>query len=293
MARTGFIDLDPADEDLFFSNLTAQNRFTSARVTRKVAFFSRRRVKGLTARSLLPQIAEAWNLLTDQQKTDWGLAGAKMGLNGYRLFVQDKSARIKNDIAGNATPSLLHQSWVGFLSVEAPATEIKIAQFHPRSYWVSAPVVGKKGMRSPVVVTEDLALPLEIELNYKSNLVSQGPGSFAKYYAVIRHSYQGIDRFTNLEIDLDLVANWKNAKVDISSVRGYIIGYTLYIHLYNLRGTLLCDNIKATHSSQNWVRDTYCKDIDQGFTHAFYQVPKHWVFIEDPAGASFGTIYPT
>lgn len=293
MARTEYIDLDPEEEDLFFKSLTAQDRFTSPRVTRKVSFFSRRRVKGLTEKSLLPQIAEAWQLLTEQQKTDWGNAGAESDLNGYRLFVQDKSARIKNDLVGNATPSLLHQSWVGYLSVVAPATEIQIAQYHPRSYWVSAPVVGKKGMREPVVVTEDFALPLEIELNYKSNLVSQGPGSFAKFYAEIRHSYQGIDRFTNLEIDLDLIADWKNAKVDISSVSGYIIGYTLYFHLFNLRGTLLCDNIKATHSGQNWVRDSYCKDMNQGFTNAFYQVPKHWVFVEDPSGSDFGTIYPT
>ena len=293
MARTSFIDLSPEQEDLFFSNLTSQDRFTSPRISQKVALFSIKRIKGLTQRSLLPQVAEAWQLLTTEEKEAWSLAAAECGLNGYRLFVQDKVIRIKNEIAGNATPSLLHQSWVGYLHIAEPATEIKIAQYHPRSYWVSHKVYGKKGMYVPVVVTEDFSLPLKIQLNYKSDLVSQGAGSFAKFYAEIRHSFQGSDLFSNVEIPLDLSADWKNASANISSLAGYVIGYTLYFHLYNLRGTLWCDNIKAEHSGQNWVRDTYCKDLFQGFTRAFYQIPKHWVYVENPAGSEFGSIYPT
>jgi hypothetical protein len=293
MARTSFIDLSPEQENLFFSNLTAQDRFSSPRITQKVALYSVRRIQGLTQRSLLPQVAEAWALLSGAEKTAWSNAGAESGLNGWRLFVQDKIIRIKNELAGNATPNLLHQSWVGYLYIAAPASEIKIAQYHPRSYWVSQKVYGKKGMYVPVEITEDFSLPLNIELNYKSDLTSQGAGSFAKFYAQVRHSYQGVDLFTNVEIPLDLSTDWKNATASISSLAGYVIGYTLYFHLYNLRGTLWCDNIKAEHSGQNWCRDPYCKDLFQGFTRAFYQIPKHWVYVENPAGSEFGSIYPT
>ena len=36
----------------------------------------------------------------------------------------------------------------------------------------------------------------------------------------------------------------------------------------------------------------YCKNINEGFTRAFFQVPKHWVGVEIPEGASFESIYP-
>jgi hypothetical protein len=147
-------------------------------------------------------------------------------------------------------------------------------------------------MREPVIVTEDFNLPLVLNINYKSNLVSQGAGSFAKFYAEVRSSYQGIDRFAVCEIPFDLVADWKAAEATISSVLGYVIGYTLYIHLYNVRGTLLIDDVKTTHDAQNWTRDPFCKDIYQPFTKAFYQVPKHWIAVEIPVGSGFGSIYP-
>ena len=293
MAQTSYIDLTPEEEDLFFKTLKSSDRFTYPRITRKLTLFSVKRKKGLTQKSLLPQIAELWNAFSDGEKQAWNDAAAGQVKSGYNLFVQDQCIRIKNDIPGVATPSLLHQSWVGYLNIEAPATEIKIAQYHPRAYWVSKKVTGKKGMSEPVEVTEDFALPLKIQLSYKSNLTSQGGGSFAKFYAVVRSSYQGQDIFTNNEISLDLSADWKEADVTLTEVQGYVIGYTLYFHLFNLRGTLLFDNIKSEHSSQNWARDPFCKNINEGFTKAFFQVPKHWVAVELPDGATFESFYPT
>jgi len=293
MAQTSYIDLTPEQEDLFFKTLRSSDRFQYPRITRKLTLFSVKRKKGLSQRSFLPQIAELWNGFSQAEKDAWNSAAVNQVKNGYNLFVQDQSIRIKNDIAGVATPSLLHQSWVGYLNIEAPATEIKIAQYHPRAYWVSKKVTGKKGMYEPVLVTEDFALPLKIQLNYKSNLTSQGAGSFAKFYAVVRSSYQGIDRETNNEISLDLSADWKEADATLTEVQGYVIGYTLYFHLYNLRGTLYFDNIKVEHSSQNWARDPFCKNINEGFTKAFFQVPRHWVAVELPAGATFESFYPT
>jgi len=293
MAKTNFIDLDPEQEVLFYKGLTPSDRFVFGKVSRKTLFVSRKRVAGLTQKSLLPQISELWAGFSEEEKTAWSDAGAERNLNGWRAFVADQCARIKNDIAGVATPSLLHQDFVGHLIVESPATKIKIAQYHPNKYWVSQKVYGKKGMYEPVIVVESFALPLTLSINYKSNLVACGANPYAKFFATIWSSYQGVDRFTDVEIPFDLITDWKNDTSVLNSVIGHTIGYTLYIEINDLRGTLYCDNIKATHSGQNWVRDTICKDIDQGFTRAFYQVPKNWVAIDLPDGSWFGSVYPT
>lgn len=293
MAKTGYITIPAGQEELYRRALQQNDRFVYNRVIRQNLLLSRKRKKGLTQRSLLPQISEAWAGLSGAQKEAWSDAGAECNLNGWRLFVQDMCLRIKNDIAGVATPSTLHQSLVGQLHIESPATEIGIVQYHPRSYWVLQKVVGRKAMYEPVVVTEDFSLPLVLSLNYKSNLTSQGAGSFAKFYAEIWHSYQGDDLYTSVNIDLDLVADWNNSVASVSSLLGYVVGYNLYFHLYNVRGDLFIDNVKVTHSGQNWVRDPFCKDIDQAFTRAFYQVPKHWVAVTLPEGSDFDSIYPT
>lgn len=291
MAKTEYIDLLPAQSELFYKSLNAQDRFINARVAKKIVFFSRKRKKGLSQKSLLPVIADFWAGLSEVQKSAWSAAGAECGLNGWRLFVQDMCARIYNDIAGVATPSLFHQSWIGNLKVEAPANEIKITQLHPRFYWISQKVTGKKGMYEPVKITEDFSLPLKISLNYSADLVSTGEGSFAKYYASVWRTYQGVDIPQILEIPLDLQTAWKSAENTLSTVVGQIIGYSLFFHLYNVTGNLYIDNVKSEHSAQNWVRDSYCKDILQGFTRAFYQIPMHWAGVIVPAGAQYDSIY--
>lgn len=313
MAKVSYIDLIPAEELLFYKGLTAQSRFIHAHVCQKVTLLSTKRILGLTQKSLLPQIAAAWGLLSGAEKAAWTAAGVEVNMRGYNLFVQDMCARIKNGIAGVATPSLLHQSWVGALKITAPASELKIAQLHPSSYWVYKKVIGKKSMYEPVAVSEIFVLPLVLSLNYKSELVDvsishsyqygeifygeaiygdDGSGDyFAKFYAEVWSSYQGIDYLTNLEIPLDLSADWQNATATLSAIQGQIVSYNLYFHLYNVTGTLYIDNVKATHSTLNWVRDTFCNDIEQGFTQAFYQIPKHWAAVTLPDGAEFNSIY--
>jgi hypothetical protein len=291
MVRVTYVDILPGLEEAFFTGVKSSDRFTFSRLVKKQAFYTKKSVAGLTARSMLPEISAAWELLSDAEKLAWSNAGAECNLNGWRLFVQDKSLRIKNEMAGVAIPSLFHQSLVGNLHIEAPASELKIIQIHPKFYWVSQKVYGKKGMYEPVLITEDLALPVTISLNYSSNLVETAAGSFAKLYARFWHSYQGADLYEDLEIPLDYIAVWKNAEATLTTLSGYVIRYDLYLHLYNLTGDLYIDNVKVEHSAQNWVRDSFCNDINQGFTRAFYQVPKHWAGVIAPDGAFYDSIY--
>lgn len=291
MATTTFVDLDTSTEDAFFSGLQSGDRFTFPRIRRKAKILSRKRKKGVSQRSLLPTIAPLWNAFSSEEKAAWNAAGALSNLTGYKLFVQDFCARQKNDLPGVATPSLLHQSFVGQLHIEAPASQIKIAQYHPRNYWVSQPVPKHKGMRQPVMITEDISLPIEIFANAKSELEAVGEGAFARFYAEVRSSYQGIDRYEQCTIELDLNSDWKEYSASLSQNYTYVIGYTLYIHLYNVRGDLYIDNIQAIHDAQNWVRDPFCKDINQDFTLAFYQIPKHWAGVEVPNGTEYNSVY--
>jgi len=313
MAKTSYVDILPGLENQFFSGIRSDDRFVFSKLVKKIALLSRKKKVGLTQHSMLPQVAALWAGLSDEEKDVWnvapsagqiasfgvsgfgitifGKAVTDSGLNGWRLFVQDTCARIVNDMAGVATPSLLHQSWVGQIHIGGKATEAQIVQIHPHFYWVSQKIHGKKGMYEPVLVTEDLALPVRISLNYSSNLAAINGSPFAKFYARFWHSYQGADQYTDLEIPLDYVTDWKNAEIDISELLGYVIRYDLYLWISGLRGDLYFDRIESYHSGQNWARDPFCKDVNQGFTRAFYQIPKHWAGVILPEGAWFESIY--
>ena len=292
MARTNYLDLPAGQEDLYYSNLQSGDRFVFPRIVRKNKFFSRKKIKGLKAKSYLPAISELWGNFTDQQKQDWKDIDPRTRQHGWRMFVSDQSKRIKFDYPGTATPNEYHQNLVGGIDIESPAEEVKIAQYHPAYYYIRKKIQGTKNTYEPVMVTEQVSLPLEISINYKSDLTSTGAGSFCKFYATVRHFYQGRDIDTDLILDIPLSGGWATLNETLSVVLGEIVGYTLFIHLYKVTGTLLFDNIKAEHSGQNWCRDTYCKDISQIFTRAYYQVPKNWAPITLPTGTDYDSLYP-
>ena len=77
---------------------------------------------------------------------------------------------------------------------------------------------------------------------------------------------------------------WREARVTVR-------GYTAFLEIYNATGDLFIDNVNIEHSGQNWARDKYCNDINQSFTKAFYQIPKHWAAVDVPDGAYFESVY--
>lgn len=310
MAKTSYLDISPELEEIYYSPLQSQDRFIIPRVRVKKVILSRKKIEILEERSYLKEIAELWNNFTDEQRANWKSVDPYPNPNGWRAFVADQSQRIEREIEGVATPNQYHQDLVGKILIEAPTEEIKLIQPHPSSYWVYQKVTGKKNMYEPVEVEEDFAIPLKLTISYKSDLTSTGAGSFARFYASTRHLYQGQNLNHELTIEIPLSANWEKQTITLYQnhyygTRGYgilnygqeflgeAISYNLYIHLYKVRGTLLFDNVKAEHSGSNWVRDTYCKKIEQDFTRAFYQIPKNWGVITMPSGAGYASVYPT
>lgn len=293
MATTTYLKIPPELEELYYKGLQSGDRFVLPKIRPKTVILSRERIAGLTRRSYLPKCSEWWKTFTTEQKANWKAASPYPKKHGWCSFVADQCKRIKFGIPGTATPNEFHQNSVGQLLIESPAEELKIIQPHPASYWVSKKVKGTKRTYVPVVVEEHLSLPFKLTIGRKSNLTSTGSGSFARFYASIRHLYQGQNLNHDEIIEIPLVSDWTKQETTISTLAGTVASYNLYIHLYKVRGTLLVDLIKAEHSGSNWVRDTYCKKIEQDFTRGFYQVPKHWAPITMPAGTDYESIYPT
>lgn len=293
MAKTSYLTIDAELEETYYSDLRSGDRFVIPKIVTKTTLLSRAKSEEITARSYLKTCSAFWQALTDEQRAAWKAVDPHSQQHGWRTFVADQCQRISLGLEGVATPNEYHQDLVGKLLISAPAEELKIIQPHPHTYWVSQKVAGSKSMYQPVSVEEDFALPLQLTISRKSDLVSTGDGSFARFYASIRHLYQGQNLNHDEIIEIPLSSAWDEQTTTISSLIGEAISYNLYIHLYKVTGTLLIDNIKAEHSGQNWVRDPYCKKIKESFTRGFYQVPKHWAVITLPSGAEYASVYPT
>ena len=291
MARVTFLDI-PAGFDFSFNKaLTVNDRFTFSSLRLKNTFISRKRKKGLTQKSLMPICSAMWKTFDSATVALWNSAGDVMNLSGFKFFVADYVLRQQNELAGVSTPSLLFQTYVGKLTIASPATTFLLTQLHPLTYWVSSPVHGKKGMREPQLIIESFDLPLQISISYKTDLTSVGASPRARFYAVVYSNYQGRTIETILEINFNLISDWATGNATLSSVIGLIKSYSLFLELNDVAGTLYIDNVVANHSGHNWVRDSVCRDLDQSFTKAFYQVPKHWVPVEISEGCFFGSVY--
>ena len=114
----------------------------------------------------------------------------------------------------------------------------------------------------------------------------------ARYYAKVWTSYQGEDIYTDFEIPFDSVSDWSLETLEISGLRGIIVGYTLFLEISGYRGELLFDNIRAVHGGTNWARDPRCDDISKTFTKGFAIVPPFWVPVSLPTGSQFSTQFP-
>lgn len=292
MVRTSYV-LTPEGYDLILARgLQSGDRFVLPRFSRKNRFISYERGKVLTRRSLLPLLGTMWAGLTSGERLDWNAAGAIMNWSGWRLFTQDTAQRIRESISGTATPSTLHQSWVGLLHVESPASSMRIRQDHPQFYYVRHKVRGTKAQYTFTKIEEDFTLPIDISINYASSFTSVGDNPFVRFYARVRSLYQGRDIYTDCMCELDLSTDWVNATASLTNVLGKAISYTLFFDIQDVTGDLYFDDLQSNHNSQNWVRDPYCQTIKTAFTSVFFEVAKDWIPEVLPDGADYGSVYP-
>ena len=292
MAKTSVLTIPAGLDTQYFTALQSGDRFIIPHVKVKRLFTSRSRLKGLTQKSLLVKLAPIWAGFSNAQKLAWNNAGAECGLKGWRLFVQDTSVRWANGFSDYATPSILHQSKCGKIAIESPAVGLTILQLHPQSYYVNKKVVGTRSQYEPKLITEDLSLPVNIAISYKSNLVAAGDSPCARFFITIYSNYQGLTKENTCVIDFSLVHDWQRLTASISSVIGQFRGYTAFVEIHDATGTLLFDNIEINHGGLNWCRDPFCNSIQTTFTKAFYQIPKNWAPEEIISGSFYGSVYP-
>jgi len=242
--------------------------------------------------SLFRYLAPLWRELTPAQKLVWSDAGVYSSLTNWQLFISDNAARIRNSLTLSVPPSELWQVRAGYVVINDPADEIILKQEHPLDYWVARKIVGKSWKYELVFLKETFSLPITISIRYKSNLSAFGSTQSARYYAVVWSSYQGQDIYTTIELNFNPSTDWELLTTDLTSVRGYIVGYTLFFEIKGYRGTILFDNIRAYHSGSNWARDPRCDQINKTFQKAFALVPPFWIPVSLPAGAEFYSVYP-
>lgn len=291
MVKVSYIDFPTGSEDKYFKVIKQTERFVNSSVGRNKPFVSRKKRAKLIERTLLKTISETWNTLDSSVVETWNTCGSLNNLTGFQLFVKDYSARVKAGISGFAVPSLLHQSKIGRIKIDAESLYFKIKQKHPHNYWLLKKVTNKKTMKEPVFVTEDFVLPLTFGINYFSSLSVAGSNPFAKLFVTIRSSYEGADKYTNFEIDFDYSSNWVNVENVISSVLGYVVEYELCFEIQDLQGSIYFDNINLFHSGQNWAIDSFCETIEKKHAKPFKKILSAWEDVNVPEFSNYKSIY--
>ncbi len=291
MAKVSHVLIPAGLEESFGKCLKSPDRFVHSRVCRFKKFVSRKQKKQLLEQSLFTALAVYWKEMTNEEKSAWKDAGDVIGLTNWQNFIHDIAARWAHGVAGIGTPKTSHQGRVGCLKIEAPDDYLKIKQLHPRHYFVRRRIPGK-WTYEPVAVDELFELPLTISLSFNSDLEACGPDPSVRYFARVWHSYQGVDKETDLCLNMPAQSSgWQNMSETLTSVIGQVISYTLYIEIKDLRGVLYFDNIKAEHSLHNWARDPRCNEIDRVFPLSWHQIPKRWVAVEVGPNSSYSSTY--
>lgn len=292
MATVGGLEIPTELIELFAKLVRVNDQRRYGSVASQGHFLSDKSSRAISTRSLLPQISALWANLSPSEKLDWKNASAESAYNMWNLFVQDTAYRLKHEIAGIATPSTLHQYKVGKLAIEAPAKGAQIAQYHPETYYKAKKVRGSAGLYEDVKITEKLALPLEVGLSYKVEMVSAGLQPEARFYAKVISNYQGRDIETEIGFDFDLSTSWDRRTVILTEVTGVVRSYNLYLYFNDVRGDFFWDNVVARHTATNWARDFRCSDVNNNLTRSNYQIETSWEEEFLPTGSAFDSVYP-
>lgn len=293
MAQIGYLDVPDELKQLLAALISpTSNRRTGA--VRKAGYLpSKKQIVKLTTRSLLPQITEFWQALTEPQRAAWKAAAAQTGMNGWNLFVQDTAYRIKYGIGGVAVPSIYHQYKVGHIEISAPAEKVILAQWHPNRYYVSKKMRGNTTLREDVAINENLTLPLVVGCSYRSNLTATRADYRARFFARIYSSWQGRTIETEAGFDIELAQDWTRELRTITSVTGKVRSYDLWIELDGVRGWFEWDNVRAYHNGTNYARDSRCSDVNNELSKVNYQIEASWEEQFLPTGTAFDSVYPT
>lgn len=222
-------------------------------------FLTRSRYYALKEISYLFRLAQSWSEFSDPQKQSWLDAGDVPGMNGYNLFVQDQSYRIKNLIGGFADPSLYHQYLVGHINLSGSATALIIRQ----------------------TKNQKPTFPLTFQFSRKSNLTSAGGNPYAKLILRINRYYGGQNITDENVISIPLISGWATQSLSVPLPLGVPANWELSLELNDVSGDLWFDNVWVTY---NGVINNTDPDCDE--------VSLSWERVLFPDGAMVESVYP-
>ena len=228
-------------------------------VGKNPVFFPRSRYVTLKEITYLFQIAYEWGLLSADTKSEWNYAANVIGEHNYNLFVKDKSYRLKNGIAGNAIPSIYHQSSVGHLQITNPANSATIAQYNKTR----------------------VNFPASFELCFKTNLTASGDNPSIKVKFTWTRYTAGQNIESTETIELPLISGWDKRKAWITQYSGTRGKWRVEIQLTDVTGDFWFDNVIVQYSGQIKLNDPYCLDV-----------VRWWQEITPPDNVIFETVYP-
>lgn len=291
MVKIGYRENLNELENLYRGSITPVDRFVFSTIKVKKTIFTKKALKGITQKSLLPEIANLWNQVGAGDRNMWDACYTEYFKNGFRAFTKAVVQMRKAGLSGMPDYNYNYLGKVGLCRIEAPANRLHIKQSHPNDYYVMKKVKGTKSQYSPQVVYEFATFPILFKISYKSNLTSLSSNSYARIYIRVYTDYQGRRLETDYVFPINLIQDWNRVSYNIDKPLGTFKGYEMHIDLYDVRGDVYFDNLYIYHTGKNWARDPHFENMRTTYTRKYYQIASHYDIIDLPEGASFNSIY--
>jgi hypothetical protein len=229
-------------------------------VGKKRLLYRRGELKNLPAFSVIPEAADAWNLLDSGTKSAWETAAIECGLTGYNLFIQDKIYRINHNIAGNAEPLEEHQYLIGHLIIPEFSGHFLLRQTENN-------------------LTESSSV---LHIHHASSLTDEAPETG---YIKVKYTYEyesgGILLRQSNEINMDLDVEWTSRNVNITDHEGKTGLWELEIEGDHVSGQFWFDNLYVTSPVGILTKDANCNQVEKSFSGLII-----------PNGLIYESIYP-
>jgi len=291
MAVIGSLEIPQELIDLWNTTFRPVEKRRYSAVAAKGHLMTPQKKRDVATRSLLPEISAAWAALSDSQRLAWKNAGDQSRYNAWNLFVQDTAYRLKYGLSGLATPSIYHQYKVGKITIGGSAQRVLLTQYHPTTYYKMKKIRGSKAQYEPIKITEQLVLPLELGMSYKTALTAVTGTPKVKFYATVISHYQGRNISTNFGFDMDLSSGWARQTTSVTEVLGVARSYNLNIELDGVQGEFYFDNVLSQHTGTNYARDFRCNDVNNDLSAINYMIESSWEEQFLPTGAAFDSVY--
>ena len=313
MAKISYRENANELENLYRKSITPTDRFVFSSVKVRKNIYTKKKIKNLTQKSLLPEISQKWLHMPVGIQNDWYQFYKDFFKNGYSAFVKAYYQRRVYGITSDPEYNQFYLGKVGNCKIEAPSNRLHIKQDHPNYYYVMRKVPKTKSQFNPVRISEFATFPIYFQISFKSDLVPLSSNYHARIYVRVYTDYQGRRLEKDFIINLPVrsahdslygngeygvsnygassVSEWIKTNMIIDKPLGDFRGYEYHIDLYDVRGDLFLDNLIIRHNGINWARDPHFDNMKTTFTRKYYQVASHYDIIDLPNGSSFNSIY--